>query len=765
MAVAVRAALHAQPIATCAKTTSEERHAAAAFEGDEMARGTDVVPPSRWLADQVAAYEKQYQDDGWRYHSPYASILAPSGAGKSFTVVKMATQDVYVVYCNLEPRDKRGIPGRTALADAMDKAHTAEQASKLWQRFGQLGLAIVTEARALQLTPSAFVAIQYRKEHALAQQDLVALLDDPECWRHLTRSGEPEKPTCACSLRVRAILTGVVQQHKSAFSSPTAAHKASTAASVTSSWPLVVFAFDEARSLLRPASDTNMLCLLRRALCEVWNAGQSKQLRVFALLLDTSSKLNNFVPESAHDPSAKRPIKNELFPPIYQLQTWDVMHQKNLLLHHTPDGSAAYWQYVLTLGRPLWGAVLLAHLHDDTSVQSSPESSPGSSPSASTSALTPSIDAIQRANAAVFGLARSKLRRQGQEPNRHHALALLSFRLGFDEIHQELGRHLVSDWLHFPIFLNDTPSLMRTTQPSEPILALAAAAHHQDPTQRKEGIDALVAEYQSGAWHCGDIREIVGALLLLWASEVVWTAHPPTIPTRPLNVVLTNLAGCVPDGWPVLDAYDVHLTHMVRCRRDQPITADDMKLAFLTGQGWFPCRAFPGVDIIVPLCHRDTHRIAVLVVQIKNRKEDTKAAGGLSTDAASAFQRVYSELPYLRAVDVFGLCLALRPGTAAPADRVQQAEPTPWHTLPQRDQHGQGQLYGAIRVGFDDSLYPVLRRCFDDAPFLGHAVVTNLTSLLRRGEFNVSEKNAPYVASLLDRRDPAACLPSGARPS
>lgn len=102
---------------------------------------------------------------------------------------------------------------------------------------------------------------------------------------------------------------------------------------------------------------------------------------------------------------------------------------------------------LFTLGRPLWGALLRAENTDFDYI-------------------------IRLAERKILDAKRNWSPEEGHQVEH---LALLSFRLNFYVSEQPLAEKLVSGYLRYIVKVNDQRTLLRTKQPSEPLLAHVAS--------------------------------------------------------------------------------------------------------------------------------------------------------------------------------------------------------------------------------------------------------------------------------------------------
>lgn len=158
----------------------------------------------------------------------------------------------------------------------------------------------------------------------------------------------------------------------------------------------------------------------------------------FVVLPDTTPKVAGFLPPTRHDKMQRRLWeKGKLFPPLYTIDTFDIFikdDKKHLVF---PDGSTESALELFGYGRRLWRVRIDA----DESLQN------------------------------LTRLSAQKL--EGQGPS--YLLAFLSYRLNFYIFNNALAEELVSGWLRYIVYINEGRDMLRTTQPSEPILAHTSA--------------------------------------------------------------------------------------------------------------------------------------------------------------------------------------------------------------------------------------------------------------------------------------------------
>jgi hypothetical protein len=87
----------------------------------------------------------------------------------------------------------------------------------------------------------------------------------------------------------------------------------------------------------------------------------------------------------------------------------------------------------------------------------------------------------------------------------------------------------MSGYLRYIVNVTDDRNLLRTIQPSEPILAYVSSVEMKDRIKRLNVIRALHENIMRGTIHVGDIGEMVAALILLFAFHKLQTGGPGPI--------------------------------------------------------------------------------------------------------------------------------------------------------------------------------------------------------------------------------------------
>ncbi|KAK2813650.1 hypothetical protein FQN50_000048 [Emmonsiellopsis sp. PD_5] len=330
----------------------------------------------------------------------------------------------------------------------------------------------------------------------------------------------------------------------------------------------------------------------------------------------------------------------------------------------------------------------------------------------------------------VTELAWQKLRGHGTA----WLLALLSYRINFDVIRLSLAEEMVSKHLRFVVYMSPSGDLMRTTQPSEPILANAAAEQMLDSKIRREVIAEFVNSSLEGSINPGDFGEMVGALLLLFANDKAQrTFQRAFLPMlihldlfmeslfgKTVRDDITDRMGTDTEMKALWESGTVSFSHFVKLNKKP--TKETLQLAFNRGAALFLPDWFPGANILIPVRIPGAEDLSFCLIRVKNSKDDKLTAGleNLATDAlADAQKDLFPGANYL------GIVMCLRGSADDGGQSVVIATPTLIrHTRSRARARGQRGTAAAsidttryhwpqkskqlvvVGMGFDETIYP-----------------------------------------------------------
>ena len=225
---------------------------------------------------------------------------------------------------------------------------------------------------------------------------------------------------------------------------------------------------------------------------------------------------------------------------------------------------------------------------------------------------------------------------QSFENDRNHvrALALMGYRCQFFINLQSLAEQLSYSYLRFVADINDDRTLVRTVQPSELFLSWLAPSKMGSSEVRLSIAKALLHHTQSGIIDTGDIGELVGSIILLFAFD---KAHGQSRP-RPIAVSDLSKSLFSDYAYKALDREckkksgireiwngPVFFSHFARTQsKDRRVTVDILRRAYARNAALIAPSAFKGCDLIIPILLNSPRRMSYVLIQVKNDKSLTE---------------------------------------------------------------------------------------------------------------------------------------------
>lgn len=672
--------------------------------------------PSHVVYERICRYHQEYTaPDGSRnYLAPYATIVGPSGIGKSFAVKQLAfAHGIYVAYINLSPEPSRGYPRRTPLADVVDafpkpslaKPDVVDECVAGWKVLIVAALKDANICWTKGISPREHFKLQTisRSYSEKLSEDVSTLL--PTMHTHYLRDWTRfEDSRRESDHHPKSTQTTPEKRHKGK------ANEDQTCKSVleaSDSGLAVVFCIDEARNLLKNRDQYGtpyMFRAFRRAMTAVCQDNKAPGLtdRCFALMLDTTSKVTNFMPTAEHDPSQRwnpqdpNPHASKLFYPIYGIVTFDSLADNRSEyrgLNDTLDSVCS----MLKLGRPLWASTLenMRNAYFPASEM-----------------LTDTEKRFLLGKLVKF--AGYKLGPTDSENCDPH-LVLLSQRINLNISECDLAEHLVARCMRQILYINQSRTFVSTIAASEPILSLAASWYMRKPDKKLACLKALLPHFFQGSINIGDSGEFVAALTLLFTMDsmqdpVGWM--PKRVKVRDFFEALLgnyslevadqiklnkSLQKTWDDGW-------IYFNHFFRpstpswAKSTYP--PDMVNEAYRRGAALFFPQGFPGADIGIPVKFDGDDACTLLLVQVKNEEEGFIGNGCRET-AKKALKDVSDKLPDLG--PCFFIWMSLYP------KKYKRKEPEVRESLlfkPPRATDDDPPSLILIIVGLDSTLYP-----------------------------------------------------------
>lgn len=404
----------------------------------------------------------------------------------------------------------------------------------------------------------------------------------------------------------------------------------------------IIICVDEARSLFREPQQGNgcecQFLALRRALRRQSTLSKDEdQKRFFALLLDTSSKITDFTAPRLRDPSLnKKNVEGkDLFQPVYQVDSIDILSESTdsgwKELNEAIRTNKSHLTYLYTLGRPLWTARFRA------------------------------IEKQKRDNSAdwyIRAFATSKVMTVPEANTKDlleiQRLALFSYRINFNVVPvYDIAEELTSNYMRYIYGVDESRVFVQTHQPSEPILALTSQEQMTESSStRAEVVKAFYMNIMKGTINLGDLGEIAAALVLLFAfdkAEQSGSPRPVKVSTFLFTLFSEDIAIAIReramdrDGLRAIwEEGVVFFNHYFRLDIDPDGYA--LRMAFCRGCAIFPRTGYKGCDIILPVFLPEKDKMTYILVQVKNRTQDTSITDGLGNLAKDLLKSAANEL-------------------------------------------------------------------------------------------------------------------------
>jgi hypothetical protein len=686
---------------------------------------------SQSVYEEIVGFYRDYEYGSWKYVAPYTSVVGPSGIGKSYSVQQLAREhNIYVVYSSLAPRSAGSYPRRTAIADHMLQHRFSDPLQFLFfECYLLFSLAMVDLCRMIGISPTDHFYLQTRHEHKDFDCWVGAFIE--ECYEHCRKTKNPRYDS---GTDIGPIL-GFLKAHKSRIEREIGCHLGRIGhikkpelkqQNTKTGEPTAIICVDEARGLLDSYSSFRSF---QRALAECWNGFRPARPKgdwcnpgrdYFGLLLHTTSRVANFSPSPDKDPSLKVVSfghGKKLLPLIYAINSMDIYVKSNPehVTAAQSNGLEIDASCLFSYGRPLWGS----HLKT-------------------------------RSLSMVMDLAEAKV--CGND--KRAALALLSYRLDFYVGEFALAEELVSSYLRYIRYINADWTLLRTYQPSEPILASTAERLMLDSETRFRCVQELVANSFEGTINVGDVGQIAASLLLMFAldethyKQCVAKLAPQKIRLRNFissllgTSVENDMAACVENQEEMRGLFAdgvVFFNHFLRLTHDP--TENTLQGAFARGAALFAPFDFPGGDLIIPVLNLSTKRYTFIIIQVSDDSVTPRLKA--ANDLAVAAQRLKftSSDPLAHIAIIMCLRSDARPQNAVivQPEKVQAASGPITRASRKRRASTSGESHYQwektprillLGAGLNEVLYPALGKCSGQRDVHTARVVELLKQLL-----------------------------------
>jgi hypothetical protein len=504
-------------------------------------------------------------------HSPHGAIVQSSGTGKSRLISEYASRVGLVMYCCLRKGVSTGYPPRTPadIPDLIAKP-TLDRGDNHVRHYLSYLTAILQVYDELAQRHGFSTGEWFRRHALLECADDDSQETHPQViWDCVRAHMEDHKKTDNSTDQMAATFTKAVRAAGDAAKRP------------------VVFVFDEARALSAPiderSPDDTFLRYLRRALAK---SPKDAMHGCCAVFLDTSSRVDTFLPTRARDPSLRYTNKDaDLECPFYLIDTFDELARTGGRTLRSVDDFCDP-DSLTRFGRPMW------------------------------TTQTKSDDIIDTAQYKLV---------YGYKPSwaMEESLAVLGTRMLLDIAPRtQLASDLVGDHMRCCVFVSPARDFVLTASPSEPVLVEAAARFmHATVNASDPHLSRMLRQLEkallTGFVEAGPRGELVARIILLLAADHACQAKGlgggEFLYAKKLTVdeYLRSLIGPAnlqavvkesdlnEDMRARLFGASMFLTHIVRARY---IPSREVLLRFMARGAAVMCqRNQPGVDIVIPI--------------------------------------------------------------------------------------------------------------------------------------------------------------------
>lgn len=362
---------------------------------------------SRLDGDYVQEFWQTIEDyfNAWKTSSlsPYTSLVAPMGTGKTRTLEEFAQRGLcYVSYFNASAKKSFTSPNRSLMADDMERVQPREELTIYWECYIASILEQVALCRQMGITPKGFFDIQAFLSFKETQSSIAENVWDLYKMAKLeiakeTAAQNPDNSTPrTLGQRVRSDSIGegqttsrfvrrkhvdrLLPDHRKAMRMVFGEaikglpghllRPGQLNAELKDGKLECLICLDEASQLFHTRSnetlDQSRFGAWRRALRHRATAedGKTKTLQFFGVVTDTTAQVSHLSPPRVQDPSLAASSKlQDLFHPLWEVDSFDVLAYKSLyaidqLPAHGIIPSDEYYRKFLSFGRPLLGALL-----------------------------------------------------------------------------------------------------------------------------------------------------------------------------------------------------------------------------------------------------------------------------------------------------------------------------------------------------------------------------------------------------------------------
>jgi hypothetical protein len=470
----------------------------------------------------LKAFSEKYEDDrsclktftdfidtcaaGWRSAShlaPYTCLVQSSGAGKSRLVKEFANKR-YVIYCCVRETGSSGVPARSSIADVLVPASIKGdrlERSRGFLLYAGFFCACMDQLADFVEKTAEPTAREWCKMQLTEEESGGTNCSGVEFWKEIDKRMTVFRDTVLEDTSSLADENKLIKHLESEMklSCENLNNLFRSSGLGSEGQALLTFALDESKSLLGKYGASTHFSIFR------WVASYlAEGCGIFIVLLDTTSKISNFMPSKIPDASFRYSERGkQLLPAFYAVDTFNILAPKERIWTVSGDSprdlTSVLFKHFMK-GRPLFGSFLQSG-SDNKAVRLA--------------------DVVQLAAEKLLGGIAVEQGMQGQTDH-YLAVALLSVRGAvFVKPQSELASSLVAKHLGMCLAISSDRGLVFTGYPSEPVLAEAACRimNRRSKLDVGEILSPMLPYVREGIVDGGARGELVARILFLMAWD------------------------------------------------------------------------------------------------------------------------------------------------------------------------------------------------------------------------------------------------------
>ncbi|CAG8657799.1 5598_t:CDS:1, partial [Paraglomus brasilianum] len=439
------------------------------------------------------------------YYAPFTAIVQGSGVGKSRSIKEVA-KECYCIYICLRKANSTGYPFRSKITDTLVSTELRDSTEdQIKAHYVSFLIAAIQQASKIIMEKNMNPAKWFRYHVENPDGSQMAEFwnkvrnNMKEVVTNMENGGEQDSSAHKDATHAD-FLTQCLQKCAATFQGKSISRRQQAS---------LIFVFDEARTMI--SSEFNYFVHFCRALQCI-----SEEEYVFVLVMDTTSRITNFMPLKEFDPSDRILLtKKKLLIPYVLIGGFDLLvttAYQQLCNKWLNDDIPSDWNGVPAtlkdISHPFWLACLGRSLH-------------GSYLQATKENWVVSFHALMNMlKSKLLGSASSTYLTDQKKLSTTTALAVLGPRLCIDVVpSSSLSSELVASRMAVCTHISEQRDMVYMCYPSEPLLAEASAQLMNETGAMRMLLPPLLSAVRYGLVEGGYQGELVARCILLMAWD------------------------------------------------------------------------------------------------------------------------------------------------------------------------------------------------------------------------------------------------------